>query len=145
MEIAAETARLAGVPDRGLPPVEAAVGSLGAERDADRVASLLRLRAALRQQLLLPGQLDDLRAALQVAAGPTRARAQVLGQLIRILRLRDRDEEARSRAGEPHDLAGQLEDEAFRVDAQIRLAWTGTPPTSSPPTSPEPPDRRAAR
>jgi DNA-binding CsgD family transcriptional regulator/tetratricopeptide (TPR) repeat protein len=126
MEIAAETARLAGVPDRGLPLVEAAVGSLSAERDADRVASLLRLRAALRQQLLLPGQLEDLRAALHLAAGPTRVRAQVLGQLIRILRLRDRDEEARSRAGELHDLAGQLDDEAFRVEAQIRLAHLGS-------------------
>jgi DNA-binding CsgD family transcriptional regulator/tetratricopeptide (TPR) repeat protein len=126
METAAETARLAGVPDRGLPLVEAAVGSLSAERDADRVASLLRLRAAVRQQLLLPGQLEDLRAALHLAAGPTRVRARVLGQLIRILRLRDRDEEARSRAGELHDLAGQLDDEAFRVEAQIRLAHLGS-------------------
>lgn len=75
MEIAAETARLAGVPDRGLPLVEAAVGSLGAERDADRVASLLRLRAALRQQLLLPGQpwlLQEVHGDQQGQAGDDR-------------------------------------------------------------------------
>ena len=125
MEIAAEAARLAGEPERGLPLAEAAVGSLDAAHDAERAASLLRLRAALRQQLLLPGQLDDLRAALQLAARPTRSRARVLGQLIRILRLRDRGEEAVALAGELQDLARQLGDEAFGVEAQIRLAHLG--------------------
>jgi hypothetical protein len=125
MEIAAEAARLAGEPERGLPLAEAAVGSLDADRDAERLASLLRLRAALRQQLLLPGQLDDLRTALRLAAGPTRVRAQVFGQLIRVLRLQDRDDEARVLAGELQNLASQLGDEAFGVEAQIRLAHVG--------------------
>ena len=125
MEIAAEAARLAGEPERGLPLAEAAVGSLDVDRDAERLASLLRLRAALRQQLLLPGQLDDLQTALRLAAGPTRVRAQVLGQLIRVLRLQDRDDEARVLAGELQNLASQLGDEAFGVEAQIRLAHVG--------------------
>ncbi|MGD0376214.1 MAG: hypothetical protein ABSB01_16700 [Streptosporangiaceae bacterium] len=38
MEIAAETARLAGVPDRGLPLVEAAVGSPHEAADQVRIA-----------------------------------------------------------------------------------------------------------
>jgi len=125
MEIAAEAARLAGEPERGLPLAEAAVGSLDAERDGERLASLLRLRAALRQQMLLPGQLADLRTALRLAAQPTRVRAQVLGQLIRVLRLQDRDDEARVLAGELQNLASQLGDEAFGVEAQIRLAHVG--------------------
>jgi ATP/maltotriose-dependent transcriptional regulator MalT len=125
MEIAAEAARLAGEPERGLPLVEAALSGLDEARDPERAASLLRLRASLRQQLLLPGQVDDLRAALHLAEDPSRVRAQVLGQLIRILRLHDRFEEARSLAAELQRLAGQLDDETFRVEAQIRLAHLG--------------------
>ena len=125
MEEAAEAARLAGEPERGLPLAEAAVASLDAGRDAERLASLLRLRAALRQQLLLPGQLDDLRTALRLAARPTRVRALVLGQLIRILRLQEQKDEARSLAEELQYLARQLGDEAFGAEAQIRLTLLG--------------------
>ncbi len=122
VQAAAEAAWLAGEPERGLPLVGAAVASLDAERDADRAASLLRLRAALRQQLLLPGQLDDLRAALRLAAGPSRERAQVLGRLARALMLRDRLEEARSLAAELQVLAAGLADEGYRIEAKICLA-----------------------
>ena len=122
VQAAAEAAWLAGEPERGLPLVGAAVASPDEERDADRAASLLRLRAALRQQLLLPGQLDDLQAALRLAAGPTRARAQVLGRLARALMLRDRLEEARSLAAELQVLAARLGDEGYRIEARICLA-----------------------
>ena len=122
VQAAAEAAWLAGEPERGLPLVGAAVASPDEERGADRAASLLRLRAALRQQLLLPGQLDDLRAALRLAAGPTRARAQVLGRLARALMLRDRLEEARSLAAELQVLAARLGDERYRIEATICLA-----------------------
>ena len=110
MEAAAEAARLAGEPERGLPLVEAALGGLDEARDAQRAVSLLLLRAALRQQLLLPGQLDDLRTALRLATDPDPVRAQVLGQLIRALRLRDRDEEARPLATQLQALAERLGD-----------------------------------
>ena len=125
VEAAAEAAWVAGEPQRALPMVEAAIGSLDQGRDAGHVTSLLRLRAALRQQLLLPGQIDDMRAALQLAAGPTRVRAQVLGQLVRVLRLRDRYEEARPLAEELRDLAARLGDERYGIEARICLAMLG--------------------
>src|SRR5260370_16781625 len=122
VQAAAEAAWLAGEQERGFPLVGAEVAGLGAEGDADGAGSLLRLRAALRQQLLLPGQLDDLRVALRLAAGPTRARAQVLGRLARALMLRDRVEEARSLATELQVLAAGLGDEGYRIEAKICLA-----------------------
>ena len=122
VETAAGAARLAGEPERGLALVEAAIGGLDHARDAERAASLLRLRAALRAQLLLPGQLDDLRTALRLAARPTRVRAEVLAQLIADLWLRDRNEEARPLAAELQTLAERLGDEKLRIEAQIRLA-----------------------
>jgi hypothetical protein len=121
MEAAAEAAWLAGEPERGLPLVEAALDGLDETRDAQRAASLLRLRAALRQQLLLPGQADDLRAALRLAADPSPVRAHALGQLIRALRLRNLDEEARPLVTQLRSLAERLPDDEDRVEAQIRL------------------------
>jgi DNA-binding CsgD family transcriptional regulator/tetratricopeptide (TPR) repeat protein len=121
IEIAAEAARLAGEPERGLPLIEAALSGLDEVCDPELAALLLRLRAALRQQLLLPGQLDDLRAALRLAAGPTGVRAQVLSQLIRVLALRDREGEAGPLAAELQALAAWLGQE-YRIEAQIRLA-----------------------
>jgi len=126
IEVAVEAARLAGEPERGLTLLEAALASLDEARDAEPIASLLWLRAALRQQQLLPGQLDDLRAALRLAASPTRVRAQILGQLIRVLRLRDGLPEAKLLAGEMLDLAAQLGDEEYQTEAMIRLAQLGT-------------------
>jgi len=125
VEAAAGAAWLAGEPERGLVLVETAIGGLDQARDAERVASLLRLRAALRTQLLLPGQLDDLQAALRLAARPTRVRAQVLAELVGQLWLRDRDEEARPLAEELQALAERLGDEEFRIEAQIQLAQLG--------------------
>ena len=122
VEAAAGAAWLAGEPERGLVLVETAIGGLDQARDAERVASLLRLRAALRTQLLLPGQLDDLQAALRLAARPTRVRAQVLAELVGQLWLRDRDEEARPLAEELQALAERLGDEEFRIEAQIHPA-----------------------
>jgi DNA-binding CsgD family transcriptional regulator len=122
VEAAAEAAWLAGEPDRGLPLLEAALSSPDEARDPERAASLLRLRAALRQQLLLPGQLDDLRAALRLATGATRARAEIVGRLARALMLRDRYQEGRPLAAEFADLAARLGDEKYRIDAKITLA-----------------------
>ena len=122
IETAAEAARLAGEPERGLPLVEAALGRLDRARDPARVASLLRLRAALRQQMVLPGQVDDLRTALALASAPTAVRAQILGQLVRALLLQDRHREAAPLAGELQALAEQLGDEGYRIEARIRLA-----------------------
>jgi len=122
IEIAAEAARLAGEPERGIALVEAGLSGVDETRDPVRRAALLLLRATLRQQLLLPGQVDDLQAALLLAAAPTRVRAQVLSQLVRVLALRDRDEEAGPLAAELQALAVRLGDQDYRIEARIRLA-----------------------
>ena len=62
--LAADAARWAGQPERGLALVEAALSELVEAGDPERRASLLRRRAGLRRELLLPGQIDDLQAAL---------------------------------------------------------------------------------
>jgi DNA-binding CsgD family transcriptional regulator len=121
--LAADAARWAGEPERGLTLVEAA---LGEGRDGERAASLLLRRAALRQQLLLPGQIDDLRAALRLVRGPTLERAQILGQLCRALLLRDRYGEAKQLAAEMRSLAAQLGDEECQTEALIALAQIAT-------------------
>ena len=89
-ELAADAARLAGEPERGLTLVEAALGELGESGDPGRRASLLLRRAVLRQQALLPGPVDDLQTALRLARSPDRLRAEILGQLSRALSLRGR-------------------------------------------------------
>ena len=100
IELAADAARLAGEPERGLSLVEAALGELGESGDPGRRASLLLRRAMLRQQGMLPGPVEDLRAALWLARGPDRLRAEILGQLSRALLFQDRDEEAKRAAEE---------------------------------------------
>ena len=59
LELAADAARWAGEPERGLALAETAIAELDAVDDAERMALMLRRRAGLRQELLLPGQLDD--------------------------------------------------------------------------------------
>jgi DNA-binding CsgD family transcriptional regulator/tetratricopeptide (TPR) repeat protein len=125
IEVAADAARWAGEPERGLTLVEAALGELGEEREADRIASLLLLRAELRRLGLLPGQVDDLRAALRLARDPTRVRARVLGQLSMALMLQNRDAEAEPPAEEMRALAERLGDRECQTEAVITLAQLG--------------------
>jgi ATP/maltotriose-dependent transcriptional regulator MalT len=122
IEIAAEAARLAGEPERGLPLVETALSGLDEACGPELAASLLQLRAALRQQLLLLGQVDDLETALRLAQRPTRVRARILGQLVRALMMRDLYEQARPLATELQELALRLEDQGYQIEAQICLA-----------------------
>src|SRR5262249_29757958 len=70
LERAADTARWAGEPERGMALADQALAGLGATGDAERRAAALSRRAGLRRELLLPGQLDDLHAALRLAVGP---------------------------------------------------------------------------
>ena len=126
IELAADAARLAGAPERGLTLVEAALGELGEAGDADRRASLLLRRAVLRQQGLIPGPVDDLQTALRLARGPDRVRAEILGQLSRALSLRGRNEEAKRAAEELTALARRLGDQEGQTQAQITLAMIST-------------------
>lgn len=119
---AADAARWAGEPARGLALVEAALAEAGAADDAGKQASLLRRRAGLRRELLLPGQLDDLQTALRLAGAPTRVRAQVIGQLCWAMRREDRHQEAGQFASELHALADQLCDDECQVEAVMLQA-----------------------
>ena len=59
---------------------------------------MLRHRAGLRQDLLLPGQLDDLHAALGLASEPSLVRAQILARLCWALKREDRYAESEDMA-----------------------------------------------
>jgi DNA-binding CsgD family transcriptional regulator len=131
LELAADAARWAGEPERGLALAEAAIAELGpgddANRvnDAERMAQMLRHRAGLRQELLLPGQLDDLQAALRLAAEPNLVRAQVLARLCWALKREDRYTESEQLAVDLRALAEQLGDEEHRIEADMVLAALG--------------------
>jgi DNA-binding CsgD family transcriptional regulator len=125
IELAVDAARWAGESDRGLTLVEAALDELGEAGDADRRAWLLLRRAVFRQEGLLLGPVEDLQAALRLASIPTRLRAEILGQLCRSLRLRDRDEEAERAAEEMLALGAQLGDQECQTEARIWLAMPG--------------------
>ena len=122
--LAADAARWAGEPKRGLALVEAGLAELDGAGDASRCAPLLLRRAGLRRELLLPGQLDDLHAALRRTEPDTRVRAQVLAQLCWALRREDRHAEAERFAAELAALARRLGDgqcvaEAMLVQAAV--------------------------
>ena len=124
-ELAADAARWAGEPERGLTLVEAALGELGEAGDPGRRASLLLRRAVLRQQALLPGPVDDLQTALRLARSPDRVRAEILGQLSRASWLRGRDEEAKRAAEELTVLGRRLDDQEYQAEALMALAQIG--------------------
>lgn len=123
--LAADAARWAGQPERGLALVETALAELDATGDAERLASALLRRADLRRELLLPGQLDDLRAALRMAAAQTPVRAHAIAQLSWALRREDDHREAERFAGELRDLADRLGDQESQAEAAILLAAVG--------------------
>jgi len=125
IELAADAARLAGAPERGLTLVETALGELGESGDPGRRASLLLRRAVLRQQALIPGPVDDLQTALRLARSPDRVRAEILGQLSRALSLRGRDEEAKRAAEELTALGRRLDDQEYQAEALMALAQIG--------------------
>ena len=135
--LAADAARWAGQAQRGLALVEAGLaeldepgdgsgdGSGDGPSDGERVASALLRRAGLRRELLLPGQLDELREALRLAAAPSRVRAQVMAQVCWALRREDRHQEAARLAVELRALADELGDEECQVEAEMLLAAVG--------------------
>ena len=123
--LAADAARWSGQPDRGLALVEAALAELGEPGDAEHRAAILLRRAGLRRELLLPGQLDDLRAALSLAEAPTRTRAQIIAHLCWALRREDRHSEAERLAPDLAALAGQLGDGELQAEATMVQAAVG--------------------
>ena len=125
LEFAADAARWAGEPERGLALVEAALAELGEAGDAQQRASLLWRRAGLLQDLLMPGQVDDLHAALTLASASTQVRAQILAQLCWALMREDRCRESERLAEELRDLARRLGDEEHQAEAAMALGALG--------------------
>ena len=122
LELAADTARWAGEPERGLALVAEALAELGEKGDTERRAAALSRRAGLRRELLLPGQLDDLSEALPLASGPTAVRARIIAQYGWALRRADRNGAAEPYADELSGLADKLGDEELRAEAAMLLA-----------------------
>jgi DNA-binding CsgD family transcriptional regulator len=122
LELAADTARWAGEPERGLALVADALATLDEQDDPERRAVALLRRADLRRELLQPGQLDDLREALRLASEPTPVRARILAYYCWALRREDRNAAAERYVTELSALASQLGDEERQVEASMLLA-----------------------
>jgi len=122
LELASSTALWAGETERGLALVEAALAELGEAGDAERRGSLLLQRACLRRDQSLPGHTDDLQAALGLACGPTRVRAQILAEFCWALLRQNHAEEAATLAGELRSLAERLGSEEYQVEATMVVA-----------------------
>jgi len=125
LELASSTALWAGETERGLALVEAALAELGEAGDAERRGSLLVRRACLRRDQSLPGQTDDLQAALRLARGPTLLRAQILTELCWALVRQNHTQEATTLAGELRSLAERLGSEEYQAEATLVLAALG--------------------
>lgn len=122
VEQAANAACWAARPERGMLLTEMGLAQARQAGDRERQAALLGMqRAPMRQQQLLPGQLDDLEAALRLTANP-RLRIECLAQLCRALLLRERLDDAEPPARALADLAARSDDPTGRVDARITRA-----------------------
>ena len=121
---AADAARWAGEPERGLALAEAALTEAGETGGPELRADLLRRRAGLLQDLLRPEQVAGLRAALALARDPSPVRAAILAQLCWAVMREDRDDEAAALARELRDLAGKLGDREQQAEAAMALAWS---------------------
>jgi DNA-binding CsgD family transcriptional regulator len=122
VELAADAACWAVESERGLALVERALHALAGRDDPARTAAMLLQRAVMRQQRLLPGQVEDLMTALHLLPAPTRLRAETLAQLCRALMVHERHSEAVPFADELALLAGHLGDEEFAIESRITLA-----------------------
>ena len=119
LERTADAACWAVEPVRGQRWVETALAELNSETDGARVASMLIQRAMMRQQQMHPGEIDDLRAALDLSAPDTPLRAETLGQLCRALYLHGRAAEGRRWSDELCSLAKRLADPEWKVEAHV--------------------------
>lgn len=126
LTLAADAARRAGQPQRGMQLIEAALSELGESGDPERRARLLRRRAGALQDLLLPGQIDQLHAALALAPADTAARAEILAPLCWALMRESRYQEAASIAEDLRGLAERLADPAYQAEAELAVAALGT-------------------
>jgi ATP/maltotriose-dependent transcriptional regulator MalT len=122
LQRAAQAAGACGEPERGLAFVRAALAELDDERDPERVALLLRRRAALRSDHGRAGAIDDLWKAERLVPDASPARTAVLALLGRLLVLLGRDDEAHPIVAETLELAERFGDDCAAADALNNLA-----------------------
>jgi ATP/maltotriose-dependent transcriptional regulator MalT len=122
LQRAAQAAGACGEPDRGLAFVRAALAETDEKTDPERVALLLRRRAALESILGRSGVVEDLRRALSLVPEASVVRAEVLAPLGRALVLLGRHDEARPISEETLALAERFEDECTAADALNNIA-----------------------
>lgn len=123
LELAADAACWAGEAERGMELVELGLAKIGSTTRPHSRTALLLQRAMMRQQGLIPGELSDLREAMELAGGHARLRAEALGQMSRALVLRDRHQEARAFVDDMRQVAGAAEDEEYQLEADIDDAF----------------------
>jgi ATP/maltotriose-dependent transcriptional regulator MalT len=122
LQHAARAAGACGEPERGLAFVRAALTETDEKSDPERVALLLRRRAALAFLLGRAGGLADLRRAQGLVPDASVVRAEVLAPLGRALVLLGRYEEARLISEETLALAERFGDERTAADTLNNLA-----------------------
>jgi ATP/maltotriose-dependent transcriptional regulator MalT len=122
LEAAADAACWAVEPGRGHRLVETALDELDPATEGERIAGLLLERAMMRQQGMLPGEMDDLRTALRLAPEPTRTRAAALGQICRALALRGSADALQAPADELAELATNLGQQEWKIEATVAAA-----------------------
>ncbi|MEU5987760.1 AAA family ATPase [Spirillospora sp. NPDC047418] len=123
---AATAADQAGEYDRGIKLVTAALKemeSADGERDDDCRAMLLVLRGRMRNQMVRPGFVEDLREAVRAlpVEPPTVLRARALSTLANYVRITSGIAEARSAAQESLEIARRLGDPVAEAEALISL------------------------
>jgi len=122
LQHAARAAGACGEPERGLAFVRAALAETDERTDPERVALLLRRRAALGFVLGRAGGVEDLRRALNLVPETSVVRAEILAPLGRALVLQGRHDEARPISEETLTLAERFQDECTAADALNNLA-----------------------
>lgn len=133
LETAVDAACWAAQSERGLALAEAALELLARNNaSGPQRARMLVQRASLRQQLMLPGHVDDLADASSIDHVEPVFRAAILGQLARAqLGAGDADEAART-AAELHVLASTLNDPAARLESRATEMLIGSHDAGAP-------------
>jgi len=117
LEAAVDAACWAAQSYRGLALAEAALELLAESGDGGRRASMLLQHASLRQQLMLPGYVDDLAEASRIHGVDPAARAEILGQLARAWFATEGRARAVETADELRRLAGEGAAPAARLES----------------------------
>jgi DNA-binding CsgD family transcriptional regulator/tetratricopeptide (TPR) repeat protein len=123
LELAVAATSAAGNEQRAMALVMLLLSDADVDRDPARAARALQRRGELRQALGRPGDLDDLRAAVQRIPAAHPGRPGVLVALANRLLTVPRDVEGRAVSEEALRSAREVGDERSEVTATINLAY----------------------